>query len=385
MKKVSVIVVCFLLVVSMLMVAACAPAAPAASEAPAAAASEAPAAAASEAPASAAPAAADEPAAAAPADGSSGGPYVIPTIVKLIGIGWFDRMAEGTTEFAETTGNQTSLLGPPQADAALQNQIIEDQIAQSVDAISIVPFSPEACEPVLKKAMDKGIVVIAHEADNLNNCDYDLEAFDNNAYGAELMKILAEKMGGEGKYVTTVGSVTSKSQNQWEEGGVTEQETNFPKMELVERKLETQDQQKNAQDIMVQMLKKYPDLKGFQGATSQDAPGAAQAVEDAGLIGKVFVVGTTMPSISAKYMENGSLAAMGLWDPKLAGMAMDEMAVMILDGKRDQIKPGVSLGIKGYEDLQMNENASGEDMSKYYVGNAMIMITTPEEMAEYNF
>ncbi len=384
MKKVSVVVVCFLLVVSMLMVAACAPAAPAApsaSDAAAAPASEAPAAPASEAPAAADPAADTAKAEAA----AGGGSYVIPTIVKLIGIGWFDRMAEGTTEFAEKTGNKTSLLGPPQADAALQNQIIEDQIAQSVDAISIVPFSPEACEPVLKKAMDKGIVVIAHEADNLNNCDFDLEAFDNNAYGAELMKVLADKMGGEGKYVTTVGSVTSKSQNQWEEGGVTEQETNFPKMELVERKLETQDQQKNAQDIMVQMLKKYPDLKGFQGATSQDAPGAAQAVEDAGLVGKVFVVGTSMPSIAAKYMENGSLAAMGLWDPKLAGMAMDEMAVMILDGKKDQIKPGVSLGVEGYENLQLNANASGEDMSKYYVGNAMIMITTPEQMAEYNF
>ena len=148
------------------------------------------------------------------APGGSDASYTIATCVKLIGIGWFDRMDTGIKEYAEETGHSTFLVGPPQADAALQNQILEDLISQGVDAISVVPFSPEACEPVLKKAMEAGIVVISHEADNLVNVDFDIEAFDNYAYGAELMKLLAEAMNFEGKYATTVGSVTSKSQNQ---------------------------------------------------------------------------------------------------------------------------------------------------------------------------
>jgi simple sugar transport system substrate-binding protein len=317
---------------------------------------------------------------------SYGSGYTIPTIVKLIGIGWFDRMEEGIKEFGEQTGNTTLLLGPPQADAALQNQIIEDQIAQNVDAISVVPFSPEACEPVLKKAMEKGIVVIGHEADNLINCDYDIEAFNNFEYGAELMKLLGEATGGKGKYITSVGSVTSKSQNQWEEGGVEYQKANLPDMELVEQKLETHDEQKKAQEIMVEMLKKYPDLKGFQGATSQDAPGAAQAVEDAGLTGKVFVVGTSMPSIAGKYLENGSLYAMMCWDPAQAGKAMDGLAVLCLDGKRDEIKEGLNLGYKGYENIKLNAQTEVKDNpEKYLEGNALIKITSVEEMEQYPF
>lgn len=108
-------------------------------------------------------------------------------------------------------------------------QIVENLIAQGVDAIAIVPFSVEAVEPVLKKARDRGIVVISHEASNIQNVDFDIEAFDNKAYGANLMKELGKSMGGKGKYVATVGSLTSKSQMEWIDGAVEYQKANFRK------------------------------------------------------------------------------------------------------------------------------------------------------------
>jgi simple sugar transport system substrate-binding protein len=309
--------------------------------------------------------------------------YKIGVVVKLIGIGWFDRMNEGLEEFSAETGHEVFMMGPSEADAAQQVQILEDLIAQNVDAICVVPFSPEACEPVLKRAREKGIVVISHEADNLVNIDYDIEAFDNYAYGAELMKVLGEQLGGEGKYATTVGAVTAKSQNQWEEGGVTYQEENFPGMELVERKLETYDEQKKAEEIMTELLKKYPDLVGFQGATSQDAPGAAAAVEKAGLIGKVHVVGTSLVSIAGKYLESGALDAIGFWDPADAGKAMCQLAVMCLDGRQDEIKEGVDLGISGYNSLQYNLEIT-DNQEKYLYGSAWVFVTK-ENMDEYDF
>ena len=51
------------------------------------------------------------------------------------------------------------------------------------------PFSVEAVEPVLKKARDRGIVVVSHEASNITNVDYDIEAFDNLAYRVDLEAI----------------------------------------------------------------------------------------------------------------------------------------------------------------------------------------------------
>ena len=303
--------------------------------------------------------------------------YKIATVVKLTGIGWFDRMNEGLKKFGKDTGNETFMVGPQKADAALQVQLVEDLIAQKVDAICIVPFSPEALEPVLKKARDAGIVVISHEADNLKNTDIDIEAFDNYAYGAMLMDNLAKAMGEKGEYATTVGSLTAKSQNQWEEGGVARQKEKYPNMKLVAEKIETYDDQQKAYEKMKEILKAHPNLTGFQGATSQDAPGAALAVEEMGLTGKVKVVGTSMVSIAKKFLDSGSLSMIAFWDPADAGYAMNKLAVMVLDGKKAQIKDGLDLGVKGYNKLILKNE-------KYLYGAAWVTATKENE-ADYPF
>ena len=110
----------------------------------------------------------------------------IVTVVKISGIQWFNRMEEGVKKFAADTGNKAFQVGPAKADAQLQVQLVEDMIAQGVDAIAVVPFAPEALEPVLKKAMDKGIKVVSHEASEIQNVDWDVEAFSNAAYGEHL-------------------------------------------------------------------------------------------------------------------------------------------------------------------------------------------------------
>ena len=60
-------------------------------------------------------------------------------------------MEKGVKQFGEDFGQDAFQIGPTVSDAALQVQIIEDLIAQGVDAICVVPNSTEALEPVLKK------------------------------------------------------------------------------------------------------------------------------------------------------------------------------------------------------------------------------------------
>ena len=100
--------------------------------------------------------------------------YTIATVVKLTGVAWFDRMEVGVNQFAEDTGIDAFQVGDSTADPAAQAKIIEDMIAQGVDAICVVPNSTESLEAVLQKAREAGIVVIAHEAANIQNADYDI-------------------------------------------------------------------------------------------------------------------------------------------------------------------------------------------------------------------
>ena len=100
--------------------------------------------------------------------------YDLATVVKISGINWFNYMETGVKKFGKDTGNKTVQLGPPTTDSAQQIQIVEDLIAKKVDAVCVVPFQPPAIEPVLKKAMDKHIVVITHEDSNIKNANYNI-------------------------------------------------------------------------------------------------------------------------------------------------------------------------------------------------------------------
>jgi simple sugar transport system substrate-binding protein len=278
--------------------------------------------------------------------------YNIVTVVKISGIQWFNRMEEGVKKFAADTGNNAYQVGPAKADAQLQVQLLEDAIAQKVDAIAVVPFSPEALEPVLKKARDAGIKVISHEASTIQNVDWDIEAFKNAAYGEHFMKSLGECMGGKGEYAVFVGSLTSKSHNQWVDAAIAYQKANFPDMKMVGSKNETNDDQQQAYAKTQELLRAFPNVRGFEGSASTDVAGIGLALEERGMGKDTCVVGTSLPSIATQYLDTGSVDMISFWDPSLAGYAMNKVAVMLLDGK--QPTDGMDLGIPGYEKVSFD-------------------------------
>lgn len=302
------------------------------------------------------------------------GPYTIATVVKLVGVAWFNRMEEGIQQFGADTGHDTFLLGPPQADAALQVQIIEDLIAQRVDAITVVPFAPESLEPVLRRAMDQGIVVISHEASNQQNVHYDVEAFANADYGARIMDRLAECMGYEGEYAVFVGSLTSQTHNEWVDAGIARQREAYPNMTLVGTKNESSDDQQIAYQRAQELLRTYPNLKGFQGSAATDPAGIGLAIEERGLQDRTCVMGTSLPSVSGQYLETGAVDGIFFWDPALAGYAMNEVAVRVLQG--GTISDGDDLGVPGYNNVKLD--------GKVIYGQAWVEVTA-ENMDEYDF
>ena len=278
--------------------------------------------------------------------------YNIVTVVKISGIQWFNRMEEGVKKFAADTGNNAYQVGPAKADAQLQVQLLEDAIAQKVDAITVVPFAPEALEPVLKKAMDAGIKVVSHEASTIQNVDWDIEAFKNAASGEHFMKALGECMGGKGEYAVFVGSLTSKSHNEWVDAAIAYQQANFPDMKMVGSKNETADDQQQAYAKTQELLRAFPNVRGFQGSASTDVAGIGLALEERNMNADTCVVGTSLPSISTQYLETGAVDMISFWDPSLAGYAMNKLAVMLLDGQAPA--EGMDLGIPGYEKVSLD-------------------------------
>lgn len=300
--------------------------------------------------------------------------YRIANLVKQLGTAWYQRQQVGLDAMNEEGGVDCFMVGPETADAALQVQIMEDLIAQGVDAITVVPVSVEALEPVCKKAREAGIIVVSHEAAGMQNVDYDVEAFDNAEYGAFMMDLLAQSMDGKGEYATTVGFLTSKSHNEWMEAAVARQKEAYPDMKLVADKIEENDDSQTGYDKFQELMKTYPDLGGILVSSMSGTQGVGLAIEEMGLSGKVRAVGTCIVSVSGPYLESDSLTATTFWDPAGAGYALNKTALMALQGKT--IETGTDLEYTGYHAITLNGNV--------IYGNDTLS-ATKENMADYPF
>lgn len=304
--------------------------------------------------------------------------YVIANTPKCIGIAWWDRMETGNDRFEAATGNEVYQDGPAGgADEAQQLAAVQQAHASMVDAITVIPSSPESLENELAACMKDGIVVISHEAETLQNVNFDLEAFDNTAYGAHMMDVLAAEMGEEGDYAIMVGALTMVSHMQWAEGAVARQKEAYPKMNLVCDYLDSNSYGGSNEGSYLaakEALAKYPSLKGFIGCDMLNPPGIAQAVEEAGSAGKVAVTGTCLVSVAGEYLTNGTIKTIVFWDPADAGEAMCNLALKVIAG--EPVETGVNLNVPGYENCAVD--------GKIVRGAAWVDVTA-ENAADYPF
>ena len=292
--------------------------------------------------------------AAALADG-----YEIVVVPKDSSNPWFVRMKVGVDEYAAAHTEDTIYQkGTAEIDATLQAQLVDDLVAQGVDAICVVPVDIKSIEPSLKAAREAGIVVIAHEGAALENVDYDIEAFNNELYGAFIMDNLAAAMGEEGVYTTMVADLTNGSHNEWADAAVAWQKEKYPNMTLLEAapRLESHDNGDTAYNQAKEAIKAYPELKGIAGTSSFDAPGVARAIVEMGLTDKFFATGTGMPGDNAELLKSGVLKSLTLWDPALAGQAMISLAVKVLNGEK--IEGTIDLGVDGYTAMEFRPSSS---------------------------
>ena len=143
-------------------------------------------------------------------------------------------------------------------------------------------------------------------------------------------------------------------------------------MKMVGTKNESNEDAATAYRKAQELLVAYPNIKGFQGSSSNDPVGIGQAVEEAGLQHKVHVVGTSLPSLSGNLLKSGAVESISFWDPKLAGMAMCEIAVRLLNGQT--VKDGDDLGIEGYHHVAVKGNV---------IKGAAWIDVTKEKMDQY--
>ena len=253
-------------------------------------------------------------------------------VVKIGGIPWFNAMETGIKERSKELGDDGFMVGPTSADPALQVRAIEDLIAQGVNAIGVVPNDANVLEPVLKKARDAGIKVITHESPDQVNADWDFEMVSSVGFGEAHAKLFAEKMGGKGKYVVYVGSLTVPAHNAWADAAIAYLKKNYPDMQMVGDRYGVAESADDSRKTALDVLAANPDLGGFLTFGSQGPIGAGRAIDEQKLGDKVVLVGSFSPSQGSAMLKSGIIDGGFMWNPLEAGKVFVTIADYLVGG-----------------------------------------------------
>jgi rhamnose transport system substrate-binding protein len=274
-------------------------------------------------------------------------PLKIVLLVKSLGNGFFEAVADGGVEAAAELGNVESIyMGPSSATAEGQIDIIETLIAQRVNGIAISANDRDALIPVTKKAMAAGIKVISFDSGIApGGRTVDLIPSDSELIGRQQVQLIAELTGYKGQVAVLSATSQATNQNAWIKWMYEEiKDPKYKNMKLVEVVYGDDAADKSYREA-VGLMQKYPELTGIISPTTVGVLAASKAIEDEGMKGKVQITGLGLPSEMQHYVENGTCGQMALWNPVDLGYTSTLILEALISGKvagndGDMIKVG---------------------------------------------
>ncbi|MEP7453454.1 substrate-binding domain-containing protein [Phyllobacterium sp. SB3] len=246
---------------------------------------------------------------------------------------WYDVVAEGSKFAAEElakSGIKVNVIWdqPPQADVADQNQRIETNIGRKPDGLAVACLDQATNTQLLGEAVKAGVNVITFNS----FCDDKFPFVGPKSSfqdGFDLGEYLAEQLDGKGKVGILAGSLTASDHVQRIEGFKKALESH-PDMKIVFEQPDN-DILEEAVTLTENALQAHPDMAGIFGSNASNPIGAARAIKNAGLAGKVAIVGMDDLPEAVEAVCDGTISAlkaqrqwdMGYWAVKYL-VAMNE-------------------------------------------------------------
>lgn len=232
------------------------------------------------------------------ASGSPAGRPRIALVMKSLANEFFSTMAEGAKAHQADHADQYELIVngiKDERDLSRQVALVEEMVANGVNAIVIAPADSKALVPVLRRAKQAGVVVINID----NRLDRDVlqqESIsipfvgpDNLAGARKVGDYLAQSLDRDGSKVGILEGIrTSFNAQQRLKGFQAAMES--AGVEIVDSQSAEWEMSK-ANTIASSMLSEHPEIAAILAANDSMALGAIAAIKSAGRAGDVAVVG----------------------------------------------------------------------------------------------
>lgn len=267
----------------------------------------------------------------------------VAVIMKSLANEFFVKMADGSRRHqAENTDAYELIINgiKDESDLTQQVALVEQMIALAVDVIVLAPADSRALVPVVRRALDRGIVVV-----NIDNRLDDQLLADagikvpfvgpDNREGAFLVGEHLAATLSDGDEVAIIGGISTAFNAQQRQQGFEQ-----AMAEVGARVVSIQHadwQQARASTIASALISEYPNLQAFLCSNDNMAIGAVAAVRQAGKSGVIRVVGFDNIGATHELLQSGAmLATAEQYADKLAVYGIEYALQILHNGKQPE-------------------------------------------------
>lgn len=272
----------------------------------------------------------------------------ISLIVKSVDSEYWLAVKEGAEKAAKEEGVELVFQGPPtETDINEQLTLVQNAVTRQADAIVLAASDSKALAPAAEQADKVNIPVIAIDSGVESDKIKSFIATDNVQAGEKAADTLAGMIGKKGD-VAIINFVPGAATAMDREQGFKKGSNKYPDMKTITTQYSQSDKAR-ALSITTDILTAHPNVSGFFATNNRSALGAAQAIQQKGLKGKVNLVAFDADPDEIAALKKGLIQALVVQDPYKMGYLGVKNAVAATQGKKvkKRIDTGVTVVTKG--------------------------------------
>ncbi|WP_322092538.1 substrate-binding domain-containing protein [Paraburkholderia bannensis] len=261
-------------------------------------------------------------------------------IVLLTGIAgdpMYVTMGCGAQDVAKKHGYTFDSQGPLKWDAALQRPILDSIIASKPAGIIVVPTDDTALTRALKQAQSQGIkIALADTRTKDLSVAVSFVTADDDAVGKSAFEAM-KKLAPEGGEVMSIAGEPGVSTSDGRVAAFRAAVAADPKFKDIGVQYGQSDTTRAA-NVISSTLQRHPHLVGIFSVDSDDADGAAAAIRQANLTGKVQIVTVDAVPGQITAVREGNQQALIAQKPYEEGAAAAEQLIASIEGRTPKAK-----------------------------------------------
>ncbi|MBB5409765.1 MULTISPECIES: ABC transporter substrate-binding protein [Paraburkholderia] len=277
-------------------------------------------------------------------------PY-IPLISKGFQHQFWQAVKSGAEQSAKANNVRITFEGP-ETEAMVDKQIdmLSAALAKKPQALGIAALDSKAAIPLLKRAQNEKIPVIAFDSGVDSDIPLTTCSTDNVAAAALAADKMAALIGNSGEVGVIVHDQTSRTGVDRRDGFVNQIKSKHPNIKIVSVQYGAGDHLKSA-EIAKTMIQANPNLKGIFGANEGSAEGAAIGVKESGK--KLVLIGFDSGKEQKENIMSGLMAGAITQNPVGIGKCTVDSAVKALHGEK--LPKKIDTGFYWYDKTNMND------------------------------